>query len=80
MTDPQEYDQGNWTCTMILKSSNGAWDSFVALFNVKEVEIYSMFWWYILYGFIVVLIIIAVILFVRWDLTFKDEIKHFNAE
>ncbi|KAF7988264.1 hypothetical protein HCN44_007796 [Aphidius gifuensis] len=77
---PQEYDKGNWTCTMSLKSSNGAVDTFVALFDVQDVEIYSMLWWYILYGSIVVLIIIIVILFVRWDLTPKSKTKLLNPE
>ncbi|KAF7998395.1 hypothetical protein HCN44_009793 [Aphidius gifuensis] len=77
---PQEYDKGSWSCIITLKSSNGAWDKFISFVNVKELEIYSMLWWYILYGLIVALIIIAIIIFVWWDLVFQSKTAVLNKD
>ncbi|XP_044010134.1 uncharacterized protein LOC122853780 [Aphidius gifuensis] len=79
---PQEYDKGNWTCSMTLKSSNGALNIFFAVFDLQDVEIYNpTLWWYILHGSIAVSFLIIAISIVWWDIvTAESRTKLFDAE
>lgn len=76
----QKRDKGRWVCIITLESSNGAWDSYSAIINVKEVAVHEMFWWDILFTVVVCIIAVAIFFIVRWDITNKKNTAVLNTE